>query len=119
MDAKTKTRFKKILLEERERVLNAASKPLDDIKISTDDLSDETDHAVSELSQNLSLTLRDRERTLLLSINSALERIDNGSFGDCESCEDPIELKRLEVRPMCRLCFTCQEESEHKRKLFA
>ncbi len=119
MDQKTRTRFKKILLEERQRVLNAATKTLDEIQISSDDLPDETDQAVSELTQNLSLSLRDRERSSLLAINAALQRIDEGTFGICESCEDPIEAKRLEVRPMCTMCFVCQEEREHKQKLFA
>ena len=120
MDQKTRNRLKKILLEERQRVLNmATSKTLDDIQISTDDLADETDQAVSELNQNLNLSLRDRERTLLISLNAALQRIEDGTFGTCESCEDEIELKRLEVRPMTTLCFTCAEEREHKQKLFA
>lgn len=119
MDAKTKNKFKKMLLEERQRVLNAATKTLDEIKIDPDDLPDEVDQAVSELNQNLLLSLRDREREQLISINNALDRIANGTYGECTSCSDPIEIKRLEARPMCRLCFSCQEESERKRKVFA
>jgi len=119
MDAKLKAKFKKILLEERQRVLNSVSRPLDDIQVSTDDLADETDQAVSEIGQNLTLTLRDRERELLMSLNSALQRIDDGSFGTCNSCEEPIEARRLEARPICTFCFSCQEEQEHRKKLFA
>lgn len=119
MDAKNKARFKKVLLEERQRIMNMANKPLDDIQVNTDDLADETDQAVSELSQNLSLTLRDRERSSLAAINSALGRIEDGTFGQCEVCEEPIEPRRLEARPMSTMCFACQEEKEHKQKLFA
>lgn len=119
MEQKSLAKFKKMLLEEKQKILNASRKDMEDLKLSTDDMADETDHAVSELSQNLAFTLRDRERLLLSMIDAALERIENKTFGNCESCDDPIESKRLEARPMTTLCFSCKEAEEHRRKIFA
>lgn len=119
MDQKQLVKFKKILLEEKQRVINNSRKDLDDIKIDTNDLMDETDLAVSEVNQALAFKLRDRERLLLAKIDEALMRIDEGVFGVCDSCEEPIEPRRLEARPVSTLCISCKEIEEHKEKIFA
>src|SRR4029079_11720548 len=99
MDAKTLARFKKNLLEEKQRILNNSKNALkNELALSPDDLPDETDLAASEINQNLVFKLRDRERQLLSKIDEALSRIDLGGFGTCEDCEEPIEPKRLEAR---------------------
>ena len=119
MDQKTLTKFKKILLEEKQRVINNSRKNLDDIKIDIDDLPDETDLAASEVSQALAFKLRDRERLLLVKIDEALMRVDEGTFGTCQDCEEPIEARRLEARPVSTLCIACKEREEHREKVFA
>lgn len=119
MDQKSLNRFKKVLLEEKQRVMNSSRKNLDDIKVDTDDLPDETDLAATEVSQTLAFKLRDRERLLLSKIDQALAKIDDGSFGVCEDCEEPIEPKRLEARPVSSLCIACKERQEHREKIFA
>ena len=119
MDQKQMTKFKKVLLEEKQRVMNNSRKNLDDLKVDTDDLPDETDLAASEISQNLAFKLRDRERLLLSKIDQALAKIEEGSFGICEGCEEPIEIRRLEARPVSTLCISCKELEEHKEKVFA
>src|SRR5436190_404875 len=119
MDQKNLTKFKKILLEEKQNVMNNSRKNLDDIKIDIDDLPDETDLAASEVSQTLAFKLRDRERLLLAKIDQALAKIDEGTFGTCEDCEEPIETRRLEARPVSTLCIACKERQEHREKIFA
>ncbi|MBI3543241.1 MAG: TraR/DksA C4-type zinc finger protein [Deltaproteobacteria bacterium] len=119
MDQKSLNKFKKLLLEEKQKVMNNSRKNLDDIKVDVDDLPDETDLAASEVSQNLAFKLRDRERMLLVKINEALGRIDDGTFGACEECEEPIEPRRLEARPVSTLCIACKEREEHREKIFA
>jgi DnaK suppressor protein len=47
-----------------------------------------------------------------------LARIEDGTFGICERCEDEISLKRLEARPVTTLCIRCKEEQEKKEKSF-
>src|SRR5262245_36394490 len=104
MDAKTLARFRKTLLEEKQRILNNSRNAVrNELALSPDDLPDETDLAASEINQNLIFKLRDRERQLLSKIDEALERMDEGVFGVCEDCEEPIEPKRLEARPVSTL----------------
>lgn len=119
MDGKTLSKFKKLLLDEKQRVLNSARKDLEDIKVDVDDLPDETDMAASEINQTLAFKLRDRERLLLGKIDEALLKIEEGTFGTCESCEEPIEIRRLEARPVSTLCINCKEHKEHRKKIFA
>jgi DnaK suppressor protein len=120
MDAKTLTKFKKLLLEEKQRIVNNSKNALkNEISLSPDDLADETDLAASEASQNLVFKLRDRERQLLMKIDEALARIDEGVFGLCMECEEPIEPRRLEVRPVSKFCIACKEKQEHQEKIYA
>ncbi len=119
MDQKQLTKFRKLLLEEKERVMNNSRKDLDDIKVDVEDLPDETDLAATEVSQAVAFKLRDRERLLLGKIDEALLKIEEGTFGVCETCEEPIEPKRLEARPVSTLCISCKEQKEHREKIFA
>ena len=120
IDAKNLSRFRKILLEEKQRLLNNSKNALmNELALSPDDLADETDLAASELNQNITFKLRDRERQLLTKIDEALERMDEGTFGTCEDCEEPIEPRRLEARPVSTLCVACKERQEHREKVYA
>jgi len=120
MDAKTQMKYKKLLLEEKQRILNNSKNALkNELALSPDDLPDETDLAASEINQNLVFKLRDRERQLLSKIDEALARIEEGTFGTCTDCEEPIEVRRLEARPVSDLCIACKERQEHKEKIYA
>ncbi len=119
MDSKKAMKFKKLLLAERERVLNSSRKDLDDIKIDTDDLPDETDLAANEVTQSLAFQLRDRERQLLADIDNALQRIDDGNYGVCDETGEPIEENRLEKLPWTRLSLEGAEIRERMRKRYA
>lgn len=120
MDKRTLAKFKKALLEEKERILNNSRNTVrNELNISPDDLPDETDLAATEINQNLVFKLRDRERHLMTKIDEALARIDDGVFGTCEDCEEAIEIKRLEARPVSTLCLSCKERQEHREKIYA
>jgi DnaK suppressor protein len=120
MDAKNVAKFRKALLEEKQRILNNSKNTLsNELNISQDDLPDESDLAATELNQHLVFKLRDRERQLLVKIDEALARMDEGVFGTCESCEEPIEMKRLEARPVSTMCLSCKEKQEHREKIYA
>ncbi len=120
MEAKTQAKFRKILLDEKQRLLsNSRSAIQTELSLSQDDLPDETDLAASEVNQNLVFKLRDRERQLLIKIDQALARMDEGTFGTCESCEEAIEVRRLEARPVSTLCVACKEKQEHQEKVYA
>ena len=120
MDAKTLAKFRKVLLEEKQRIVNNSKNSIrHELALSPDDLPDETDMAASEISQNLVFKLRDRERILLLKIDQALGRMDDGTFGTCMECEEEIEPRRLEAQPVSTLCVACKEREEHKEKIYA
>ncbi len=119
MDAKTQARFRRVLLEEKQRLLNCTKQSKEELNVCQDDLPDETDLAATEVNQNLIFKLRDRERQLLVKITEALARLDDGTFGLCMDCEEAIEPKRLEVRPVSTLCIACKEKQEHREKIYA
>ena len=73
---------------------------------------DPTDRATMESERNLTLRIRDRERKLKNKIEDALARIEDGTFGICEVCEEEIGFARLEARPVTTLCINCKSEQE-------
>ncbi len=120
MKKKDLERFKQKLLEEKARILTHSEKNKEEgLTVKVEDLVDETDMASSELNQNLTLRLKDRERLLLRKIELALEKINDGVYGFCEECGEEIELKRLEARPVAELCIRCKEAQEKKEKIYA
>ena len=120
MEAKTLAKYRKLLLDEKQRILNNSKNALqNELSLSPDDLPDETDLAASEVNQNLIFKLRDRERQLLSKIDEAMARIEDGTFGTCADCEENIEIRRLEARPVSTLCIACKERQEHKEKIYA
>lgn len=120
MKKKDLERFSALLIQEKAKIMShTAQIKSEDLTLSTDDLADEVDLASSELNQSVVLRLRDRERLLLQKIEEALAKIENGTFGVCDLCEDPIELKRLEARPIANLCIRCKEAQEKAEKVYA
>lgn len=80
------------------------------------EVGDEADRASREADQTLELRTRDRYRKLLSKIDSALARIEDGSYGWCEDTGEPIGLERLDVRPVTTLTVDAQERREmHER----
>jgi DnaK suppressor protein len=106
-------RFRKILLEQREQILDNARRALSgDIHLDPDDFPDEMDTASSEVNLTFTGRLRERERGLLAKIDSALEKIEESTYGSCEKCGEEIGMKRLEARPVAELCIDCKAEQE-------
>jgi len=79
---------------------------------------DPNDRATQESEFGLELRTRDRERKLLRKIESALARIDDGSYGYCDETGEEIGLKRLEARPVATLCLEAQERRELAERQF-
>jgi DnaK suppressor protein len=78
---------------------------------------DPTDRASLESDRNFVLRIKDRERKLIQKIKEALDRIENGTFGICDSCGKPISEKRLMARPVTTQCIECKTEDEQKERL--
>ncbi len=75
--------------------------------------SNEIDLASSLEGREMIFQLTSRDRNELKLIEEALFRINNGSYGECESCEKKITLKRLQIMPLTTLCIECQEAAEN------
>jgi DnaK suppressor protein len=113
-----KLHFFKILLEDRLRVLlEEAGKACSDMRQDGNgDFPDPTDRASLESDRNFLLRIKDRERKLIMKVKEALDRIDNGTFGVCESCGKSISEKRLMARPVTTQCIDCKTEEEKRER---
>ena len=75
--------------------------------------SNEIDLASSLEGREMTFQLTSRDRNELKLIEETLFRINNGSYGDCDSCDKKITLKRLQIMPLATLCIECQEDAEN------
>ena len=109
--------FRDMLEEKRRAVLDRARNTLaEHMTLDANDLPDEMDLAASEYIQSFEFRLRGREKSLLAKLDLALKKIDDGTFGICEACEEPIGKKRLEARPETSLCIKCKEDQEREER---
>ncbi|MBU6153967.1 MAG: TraR/DksA C4-type zinc finger protein [Bdellovibrionales bacterium] len=104
-------RFRRIFTEQKNQIL-MNSGMLDEGFVNSPEDKDEVDQANANIEQAMRLQLRNRETFTLSRINDALRRIDDGSFGRCDTCDEYIELRRLQARPTTTLCISCKEEEE-------
>jgi len=109
--------FKQILEAQLEDLLREAGKTVAEMSDEKTNFPDPTDRASLESDRNFELRIRDRERKLINKIREALERIDEGEFGICESCEEEIGEARLKARPVTTLCIDCKTEQERQEKI--
>ncbi len=110
-------KFKGLLESKRDEILKKAKQTLnDDMSLDTNDLPDEMDLASSEYLQSFTFRLRGREKSFLDKIERALQKIEEGTFGACEECEEEIQIKRLEARPETTLCIRCKEDQERAER---
>ncbi len=109
--------FRGVLLEEMRALLGEAGKTVSEMTADTTNFPDPNDRATQESDRTFELRIRDRERRLINKIREALERIDDGTFGICEMCEEEISEARLKARPVTTLCIDCKIEEERKEKL--
>ena len=80
---------------------------------STDDNADDfADRANNSYNRETMFALSDAERTLLFEIDEALQRIENGTYGQCEHSGVPIGIERLRALPWARYCVESQELKE-------
>jgi len=106
------------LLEEKDKILHDVSTKIrQESREQKRGTGDIYDIASDERERELSLMLGDRERQKLSEIDLALERIDDGSYGYCEDCGEPVAQKRLEVLPFTRVCVDCQSKHEREQRI--
>ena len=98
-----------LLAESRETIVN--------LQKDSQNHPDIADRASSETDRSIELKARDRQRKLIAKIDSALGRIEDGSYGYCEETGDSIGVGRLEARPIATLSLEAQERHEKREKV--
>ncbi len=104
--------FRDKLMHWREQILEESSETLHHLQQESGREADVADRASLETERSIELRTRDRERKLLVKIDEALKRLEDGSYGFCEDTSEPIGLKRLEARPIATLSLESQERHE-------
>ena len=118
MDQKDIEYFRKLLTSMLEEAKQKGDSTIEELTDSNELFADPADRASAESDRAFTLRIRDRERRLIRKIQSALQRIDDGTYGICDECGEEITIPRLKARPVTRLCINCkakQEEDEHQR----
>jgi DnaK suppressor protein len=106
--------FERLLLNQKKELLQETVRAVQEMNEPNDTFADPTDRASWESESTRDLRIRDRERKLLEKIDQALQRIVDGTFGECEECGDMISVGRLRARPVTTLCIQCKAEQEAK-----
>jgi DnaK suppressor protein len=116
MKKKDKDYFKKLLNEWLEELLNQADDTVSGMQSPKENFPDPTDRAALEADRNFMLRIRDRESKLIKKIKQALERIENDTYGICETCGEEISVERLKARPVTSQCIECKAKGEALEK---
>ena len=117
MDNRQREYFRRKLLDWKNGILEGNRDTIEGMQQGTRNIPDVADRASEETDRALELRTRDRQRKLVAKIDSALRRIEDGSYGYCEETGEPISLKRLEARPIATLSLEAQERHERKEKV--
>jgi DnaK suppressor protein len=109
--------FRAMLNQKINELLSEAGKTVSEMTSSKENFPDPTDRASLESDRNFELRIRDRERKLIMKMQEAIKRIDDGVYGICEACGGPISEKRLMARPVTTECIDCKTKQEKMEKL--
>ncbi len=113
MDKKKLETFKKKLEERQQSLRKAVSRTEEDGRIADQDpAQDIADRAASSYTKEFLFSQSNNDRQLLQMVETALQRIREGEFGECVNCGNEINAKRLEAVPWTRYCIACQEKLE-------
>ena len=116
--------LRQLLITERAKLADEIKSIAHDVSTSpreaSGDLSAYTVHmadmAADTYERELSMNIVSSEQELLYQIDDALKRLDDGSFGICQQCTQPISMSRLKAVPYASLCISCQRTKEQKNK---
>jgi RNA polymerase-binding protein DksA len=114
-------RFRGILEQERQRVMDAINYLHEETPGSLEDETEEIvgnsdnhlgDTATATLDREIDYSLEENSEQVLRAIDAALQRIDEGTYGTCSTCGQPISEERLEAIPYATQCIDCRRKGE-------
>ena len=112
--------FRKALLDKRRQLEDEVGRSALYGKGQEDDsIKDLGDQATTAYTREFLFELGNGDRRLLKEVVTALRKLDEGGFGECERCGEPISEKRLEALPFARHCIDCQRVTEQEEKTAA
>ncbi len=113
MDKKRKDYYKKKLEAKKEDLMrHIAAEEAAGREADEDTSKDIGDQATNSYTKEFLFSQSDSERVQLQLVEDAIARLQNGGFGECEACGEPLQQKRLEAVPWTRHCIECQEKQE-------
>lgn len=116
MSSSQQAHFRRLLLQRKRVLLEDMGRTVHHLQDEGSALPDISDRATQEEEFNLELRARDRERKLIKKIEDALQQLDEGHYGFCDSCGVEIGIRRLEARPTANLCIDCKTLDEIREK---
>ena len=106
-------KLKQFLLQKREEVIGGVMQiRASSQEMGQDGIQDMADEASNLYNQQILMSLNENQRKTLREVDEALDRIEEGTYGICDSCEKPIALKRLQIKPFAKYCVQCQDVIE-------
>ena len=115
---KNELKFYKKILEEKKAQLSAnINSSVNEIsELRENKAADDFDVASMNTDLSIEYSLNVNQQKTFLEIESALKRIENGTYGRCECCGEDISLERLKASPEARLCISCKEQAEKQNR---
>ena len=117
MNARQVDYFRGKLIAWKDSIVQESRETIEEMQAVSRNIPDVTDRASEETDRALELRTRDRQRKLIAKIDSALKRLNEGTYGYCEETGDPISFKRLDARPIATLSLEAQERHERREKV--
>ena len=111
--------FKDLLDMQLESLMNKSNLAVAELVSQKDREIEYLDRASLHIDQTMSLRIKSRESLLIKKIRHSLERIEEGTYGICETCGEDIGIKRLNARPVTTKCITCKNLEEREERTFA
>ena len=108
--------FKNLLNDRLHELLSHADDTVTGMTKPKENFPDPTDRASHEAERSFELRIRDREHKLIKKVKKALARVESGTFGICEVCEEDISIERLKARPVTTQCIDCKTREEDMEK---
>lgn len=118
MNARQQEYFHKRLDDWKQEILRDSKETIQNLQEDSGNHPDLADRASSESERSLELRARDRQRKLIVKIDEAIRRIEEGTYGYCEETGEPISVGRLDARPIATLSIEAQERHERREKVY-
>ncbi|TNE42438.1 MAG: RNA polymerase-binding protein DksA [Alphaproteobacteria bacterium] len=118
MNKRQQEYFRKRLQDWKDEIIRESRETIANLQEDTANHPDLADRATSESERSLELRTRDRQRKLVIKIDQAIARIDEGTYGYCEETGEPINVRRLDARPIATLSIEAQERHERREKVY-